>query len=195
MALGGSGPAGGVPDGSIARLAALAAELELSFRGGAVFLGGKKIDAQIRSEGAGERASRIAPLREVREALLGWQRRCARRPGLVADGRDMGTVVFPEAACKIFLTAGVEARAQRRYMQLREKGFRGSIAQIHREIGERDRRDVSRAISPLKPAADAFKLDTTDLSAAEALAAVCARVARVCNAPAIPDVADVPDVR
>ncbi|MGR3914988.1 MAG: (d)CMP kinase [Gammaproteobacteria bacterium] len=192
IALGGA-TAGNVPAGSVAKLAEIAAALELSFRDGAVFLGGEKIDEHIRTEAAGERASRIAPLREVRDALLGWQRGCARRPGLVADGRDMGTVVFPEAACKIFLTAGVAARAERRYTQLKKKGFRVSIARIHREIGERDRRDMSRAVSPLKPAADAFELDTTDLSTADALAAVCARVARVCNTPAIP--ADVPDIR
>ncbi|MDA8021901.1 MAG: (d)CMP kinase [Gammaproteobacteria bacterium] len=174
-----------IAERDIAKLSALAARLQLSFRDGGVFLEGEDVNAQIRSEAAGERASRIAPLPEVREALLGWQRRCACPPGLVADGRDMGTVVFPGAACKVFLTAGVEARARRRCAQLKELGFNVSIAQIHRELGERDRRDLSRAVSPLKPAEGAFQLDTTSLSAAEALVAVSARVARDCNLPEI----------
>ncbi len=171
----------GVAPDDVDGLAALAAGLELSFRRGAVFLGDEEVGDQIRTEQAGERASRIAPLPEVRAALLDWQRRCARPPGLVADGRDMGTVVFPAAQCKIFLTASAEARAKRRFKQLREKGFDVSIQRLLRDIGERDRRDTSRSVSPLKRAGDAFELDTTGLSVEEVNAAVFERVKKTCT--------------
>ena len=164
-----------------ARLAVLAGGLELSFKDGAVFLGDEEIGDQIRTEEAGERASRVAPLPEVRAALLDWQRRCARPPGLVADGRDMGTVVFPGAQCKIFLTASAEARAKRRFKQLRDKGFDVNIRRLVREIGERDRRDLTRAISPLKRAGDAFELDTTELAIDEVMSAVFERVKKTCE--------------
>ena len=163
------------------KLAALAAGLELSFRDGAIFLGGEEIGDQIRTEQAGERASKVAPLPEVRAALLDWQRRCARPPGLVADGRDMGTVVFPAARCKIFLTAGAEARAKRRFKQLRDKGFDVTIRRLAREIAERDRRDRNRSVSPLRCAGDAFELDTTELSIEEVMAVVVARVEKTCE--------------
>ena len=161
------------------RLVALAGRLELSFRNDAVFLGDEEIGDQIRTEEAGDRASRIAPLPEVRAALLKWQRRCARPPGLIADGRDMGTVVFPEADCKIFLTSSAEARAKRRFKQLREKGFDVNITQLLRDIGERDRRDASRSVSPLKRASDAFELDATDLSIDEVMAVVLDQVKKI----------------
>ena len=164
-----------------ARLAVLAGGLGLSFKDGAVFLGDEEIGDQIRTEEAGERASRVAPLPEVRAALLDWQRRCARPPGLVADGRDMGTVVFPGAQCKIFLTASAEARAKRRFKQLRDKGFDVNIRRLVREIGERDRRDLTRAVSPLKRAGDAFELDTTELAIDEVMSAVFERVKKTCE--------------
>lgn len=157
-------------------LAQLAAGLELVFADGAVWLDGEPLGDSIRTEAAGRRASQIAPLPAVRAALLRWQRRCARAPGLVADGRDMGSVVFPQAACKIFLTASAEARAMRRFKQLREKGFDVNIARLLRDIRERDSRDSKRSVSPLKRAGDAFELDTTGLSADEAAAVVFKRV-------------------
>ena len=172
---------GGVGLDDVEGLAALARGLELSFRDGAVFLGDEEVGEQIRTEQAGARASRVAPVPEVRAALLVWQRGRARPPGLVADGRDMGTVVFPAADCKIFLTASVEARAKRRFTQLREKGFDVSIARLLRDISERDRRDLSRSVSPLRRAGDAFELDTTELSADEVMAVVFERVVTMCK--------------
>jgi len=157
-------------------LARLAAGLELVFADGAVWLHGEQLGDCIRTEAAGRRASQIAPLPAVRTALLHWQRRCARAPGLVADGRDMGSVVFPQAACKIFLTASAEARAMRRFKQLREKGFSVTIARLLRDIRERDSRDSKRSVSPLKRAGDAFELDTTGLSADQVMAVVFKRV-------------------
>ena len=145
-------------------LAKLASELSLTFRDGAVFLDGDNVEHDIRSEAAGERASRVAPLPAVRAALLVWQRACARPPGLVADGRDMGSVVFPDAACKIYLTADINARAKRRYSQLKARGFDVTIADLARDLAERDRRDSNREASPLHHAADALMLDTTALS-------------------------------
>ena len=173
---------GAVADGAamnkakVAKLVALAGALELTFQDGAVFLGAQEIGDQIRTEQAGERASKIAPLAEVRTALMQWQRHCARRPGLVADGRDMGTVVFPDAPCKIFLTASAEARAKRRFIQLKGKGFDVNIRQLVQSIAERDRRDLNRSVSPLRRAADAFELDTTELSIDEVMAAIFAQV-------------------
>lgn len=164
-----------------AALAALADGLGLSFKDGAVFLGDEEIGDQIRTEAAGERASMVALLPEVRAALLDWQRRCARPPGLVADGRDMGTVVFPGAQCKIFLTASAEARAKRRFKQLRDKGFDVNIRRLVREIGARDRRDLNRAVSPLRRAGDAFELDTTELAIDEVMSTVFERVKKTCK--------------
>src|SRR5690606_4731459 len=109
-------------------------------------------------------ASRVAAWPEVRAALLERQRAFARPPGLVADGRDMGTVVFPEADLKIFLTASAEERARRRYKQLKDKGLDVSLPALSREIAERDLRDSTRAVSPLKPAPDAQVIDSTGLS-------------------------------
>ena len=145
-------------------LAALATGLTLTFRAGRACVEGEDIDDEIRGETAGSRASRVAALPGVRQALLTWQRHCARMPGLVADGRDMGTVVFPRALCKIFLTASAQARAERRFNQLRQKGFDVNIRRLFEEIAERDRRDADRAVSPLRPAEDAIVLDTTELT-------------------------------
>lgn len=125
---------------------------------------GEIVTEQLRTEEAGELASKIAPLPQVRASLLKMQRRSLRSPGLVADGRDMGTVVFPEAPFKVFLTASAQIRAQRRFDQLKSKGFDVNLARLLESIQARDVRDSSRATSPLKPAEDALLLDTSDLS-------------------------------
>lgn len=162
-----------------ARLAELAGGLRLKFAEGTVWLGEEKIGDAIRNEEVGEVASRVASLPMVRERLLLWQRQQAKAPGLVADGRDMGTVVFASAACKIFLTASAEVRAARRFKELSAKGFNVTMARLLHDIQRRDARDTNRAISPLRCAEDAFVLDTTELSIAEAISAARARVAMI----------------
>ena len=129
-----------------------------------VWLDGKDVTGAIRTEEAGNDASKVAGLPAVRAALLERQRRFAVPPGLVADGRDMGTVVFPEAEVKIFLTASAAERAARRHKQLKEKGVAATLAALSLEIAERDRRDSTRAIAPLVASADAVLLDTTGVS-------------------------------
>ena len=126
-------------------------------------LDGADVTAAVRSETAGNGASRVAAWEPVRSALLQRQRDFARPPGLVADGRDMGTVVFPAAALKIFLTASATERALRRYNQLKDKGSGVSLAALSREIAERDERDTRRALAPLRPADDAIVVDSTSL--------------------------------
>jgi len=128
----------------------------------------------IRSETCGNNASRVAALSRVRDALLQRQRDFRQAPGLVADGRDMGTVVFPDAGLKIFLTASAEVRAERRYKQLKEKGISASLAGLREEISERDARDSERKVAPLKPAADAVVVDTSDLNIDEVVNQVMA---------------------
>ncbi len=132
-----------------------------------ILLRGRDVTAEIRSERSGAGASRVAAWPEVREALLERQRAYARPPGLVADGRDMGTVVFPAATLKIFLVATAEERARRRYNQLKEKDSGVSLAALSREIAARDRQDASRPVAPLVPAEDAVVVDSTSLSATE----------------------------
>jgi cytidylate kinase len=129
-----------------------------------VTLDGQDVTGDIRSETAGQGASRVAAWPAVRTALLERQRAFAKPPGLVADGRDMGTVVFPQADLKIFLTASPEERAQRRYKQLKDKGSGVSLAALSREITARDLRDSTRAVAPLQPAPDARVIDSTGLS-------------------------------
>jgi CMP/dCMP kinase len=129
-----------------------------------VSLDGQEVTGAIRTEEAGNDASKVAAIPVVRAALLDRQRRFAVPPGLVADGRDMGTVVFPQAEVKIFLTASAAERAARRYKQLKEKGVAATLAALSLEIAERDRRDMNRAIAPLVPSADAILLDTTGMS-------------------------------
>ncbi|HXI49160.1 MAG TPA: (d)CMP kinase [Steroidobacteraceae bacterium] len=129
-----------------------------------VWLDGQDVTRAIRTEEAGSDASKVAALPMVRAALLDRQRRFAVPPGLVADGRDMGTVVFPLARVKIFLTASPAERAQRRYKQLKEKGVAANLAALSLEIAERDRRDSTRTASPLVASADATMLDTTGMS-------------------------------
>jgi len=132
-----------------------------------VLLDGREIGGLLRTEAAGAGASRVAAWPPVRQALLERQRAFARHPGLIADGRDMGTVVFPSAELKIFLTASSEERARRRYKQLKDKDSNVTLAALSLEIAERDRRDTTRSAAPLVPAADAIVLDSTALDAAE----------------------------
>lgn len=129
-----------------------------------VFLDGNDITDQLAMESCGNTASRIAAYPKVREMLLQKQREFRRSPGLVADGRDMGTVVFPDAPYKIYLTASSNIRAERRYKQLKEKGMDVSLLQITKELEDRDRRDKSRASAPLKKAEDAIVIDSTELT-------------------------------
>lgn len=129
-----------------------------------VFLDGLDVFDDIRSEECGQDASRIAVIPEIREALLARQRAFAKLPGLVTDGRDMGTVVFPDAMLKVYLYASAEARAERRFFQLKEKGINVSLAQVVDELTKRDARDMGRQHAPLKPAEDAVQLDTTGLT-------------------------------
>ena len=153
-------------------VAELAAILPAEFRNGAVWLGTEEVTDAIRAEAVGEGASRVAALPAVRAALLARQRAYAREPGLVADGRDMGTVVFPEAIAKVFLTASAEARAERRYKQLIEKGMSASLPALVADMQARDARDSGRAVAPLKPAPDAMLLDTTEMDIDAAVQAV-----------------------
>jgi cytidylate kinase len=129
-----------------------------------ILLGGGEVTAEIRSEEGGKGASRVAAWPVVRAALVNRQRAFAQPPGLVADGRDMGTVIFPHAPLKVFLTASAEERAQRRYKQLKDKGSDVSLPALSREIAERDSRDSTRAVAPLKPAPDAAVIDSTALT-------------------------------
>ena len=137
---------------------------------------GEFVTEQLRTEEVGEIASKIAPLSEVRASLLNLQRRSQKSPGLVADGRDMGTVVFPDASFKVFLTASAEIRAQRRFDQLKSKGFDVNLARLLESIQARDVRDSSRKASPLKASSDALILDTSDLSIEEVVARIMSHV-------------------
>ena len=158
--------------------ATLAGQMDVSFgsgpQGERVMLEARDVTADLRSEIAGQGASRVAAWPLVRQALLARQKAFAKAPGLVADGRDMGTVVFPEAELKVFLTASAEERAARRYKQLKDKGSGVSLAALSREIAERDLRDSTRAVAPLKPAPDAHVIDSTGLGIAEVVDRVLA---------------------
>ncbi|GIX26720.1 (d)CMP kinase [Pelomicrobium sp. G1] len=156
-------------------LAALAQGLEATFDGDQVILEGERVTDAIRSEEVSQAASRVAALAPVRSALLARQRAFRQPPGLVAEGRDMGTQVFPDARLKIFLTASAEERARRRYKQLMDKGMRVSMSDLVREIAERDRRDRERAVAPLRQAEDAVLIDTTSLTVDEIVRAVVER--------------------
>ena len=152
-----------------AALATLARDLPLRFDGGEVFLDGQPVGESIRGEDAGRAASRIAALPALRLALLERQRAFRVAPGLVSDGRDMGSVVFPDAALKVFLTASAEERAKRRYKQLIEKGFDANLAALLQDLKERDARDAARSAAPLQQTADAVLLDTTHLNIQQAV--------------------------
>ncbi|MGK2952672.1 MAG: (d)CMP kinase [Thiobacillus sp.] len=162
-------------------VAALAATLPATFHGGAVWLAEENVTDAIRAEAVGEGASKVAALPAVRAALLDRQRAYRQAPGLVADGRDMGTVVFADAMAKVFLTASAEARAERRYKQLIEKGNSANLAALVADMQARDARDTARAVAPLKPAADALLLDTTHMDIESAVQAVLTHYA-VCKA-------------
>ena len=154
-------------------VAGIARSLDVDFRptdgGVSVWLSGEDVTAHLRTEEGGRDASTVAALAAVREALLLRQQELARPPGLIADGRDMGTVVFPRAPLKIFLTASAEARAERRFHQLQGMGESVSLARLLTDIQQRDARDQSRTVSPLVPAEDAIIIDSTALSADEVL--------------------------
>ena len=145
-------------------LAREAQAMAVRFEGDAILLEGRDVDAEIRREEVGNRASEVARMPAVRRALLERQRAFRQPPGLVADGRDMGTVVFPDAALKIFLTASPEVRAQRRYKQLIDKGISANLRALSRDLQERDARDANRAVAPLVPAPDSQVLDSSALS-------------------------------
>jgi cytidylate kinase len=157
--------------------ARLAATLDAVFGmdgsgGELVSLAGEDVTDELRAETTGEAASRVAAWQPVRSALLGRQRAFAKPPGLVADGRDMGSIVFRDAGLKIFLTASPEERALRRYKQLKEKGLSGSLAALSAEIAERDRRDTTRAVAPLVAVPEAVIVDSTALTIEEVVGRV-----------------------
>jgi cytidylate kinase len=162
----------GVDSSDEGALAGLAASMEPHFANGRVELDGSDVTDAIRSEEVSRAASQVAVHPGVRQALLELQRSRRRAPGLVADGRDMGTVVFPDATLKVYLTASVEARADRRHKQLIEKGFPASISTLSQELRARDQRDSERTASPLKPAEDAYQLDSSALTIEEVVAQV-----------------------
>ncbi|WP_166252106.1 (d)CMP kinase [Marinobacter salicampi] len=144
-----------------------------------VLLGGEDVTRDIRTESCGDQASRVAVIQSVRDALLQRQRDFQKAPGLVADGRDMGTVVFPDAQTKVFLTASAAERAERRYRQLKDAGVGVNIDALLNEIRARDERDMNRSAAPLKPAEDAQVIDSTGLSIEEVLERVLAAAGRV----------------
>ncbi len=165
-------------------LKVLAAHLDVQFdtagsgQGMRIVLEGEDVTEAIRNEVVGAGASQVAALPAVREALLQRQKAFREAPGLVADGRDMGTVVFPDATLKIFLTASAEERARRRYLQLKAKGDDVNLASLLDEIRARDERDTQRAVAPLKPADDAIQLDSTALSIEQVLGQILSEVAK-----------------
>ncbi len=169
-----------VASDNIEALAVLAAHMDLSFAMDRddveprVMLEGEDVTRLVRGEDVGIMASRVAAIPEVRTALLHRQRAFARAPGLVADGRDMGTVVFPAAALKVFLTASSEERARRRYKQLIEKGETATLAGLVEAVNERDERDRNREVAPLRPAEGAVQVDSTGRTIEEVVAAILA---------------------
>ena len=155
-------------------LADVAIRLDVRFGAGEIWLAGERATESIRTEACSIAASRVAAIPGVRGALLERQRAFRKPPGLVADGRDMGSVVFPDAALKVFLTASPETRAERRYKQLKDKGIAANIATLLLDLAERDARDAARAVAPLNPAPEAWILDTTGMTPDEAAATVLA---------------------
>jgi cytidylate kinase len=162
----------GVEPADEGQLTDLAGRMQPRFGAGRIELDGEDVTDAIRSETVSRVASQVAVHPGVRYALLELQRRCRTAPGLVADGRDMGTVVFPDAALKVFLTATVPARAARRHKQLMEKGISTNIADLSQDLEARDRRDTERSAAPLKPAEDAYRLDSSELTIDEVVAQV-----------------------
>lgn len=164
----------GIDEGDEAALAALAARLPVRFEGTRILLGEEDVAELLRGEGVGNRASAVARLPAVRAALLTRQRAFRSAPGLVADGRDMGTVVFPDSRLKVFLTASVAVRAGRRYKQLNDKGIHANLPSLSRDLAERDERDAKRTVAPLVPAVDAVQIDSSELSVDEVVARILA---------------------
>lgn len=156
-------------------LAALARSLDVRFQDGRILLAGEDVTSEIRQEAVGNGASRIAVCQPLRQALLARQRASRIPPGLVCDGRDMGTVVFPDATLKIFLTASVQTRAERRSKQLIEKGFPVNISTLSQDLRERDARDQGRTNAPLVAASDAITIDSSDLSVEDVVQAIVSR--------------------
>jgi len=163
---------GGIATSDEAAAAAVAGGLPARFEGEQVYLGDERVTEAIRSEECSAAASLVAALPGVRRALLARQRAFRRPPGLVAEGRDMGSVVFPDARLKVFLTASIEARAQRRYKQLKDKGIAATLSGLLKDLRERDARDASRSSAPLKQSPGARLLDTTEMSAGQAAARI-----------------------
>jgi len=164
-----AGQAAGLAPDDVAGHSRIARTMQVRFGSNAnggehIELDGREVTAQVRAEQTGQGASRVAAWPEVRAALTDRQRSFAELPGLIADGRDMGTVIFPAAPLKIFLTASAEERALRRYNQLNGKDSGVSLAALSREIAERDERDSNRAVAPLRPASDAFVIDSTGVT-------------------------------
>ncbi len=157
----------GIGGENVDKVTEMAKDMPLSFDRDRVLLADEDVSAIIRTETVGNLASKVAAIPQVREALLAWQRDYAKAPGLVADGRDMGTVVFPRAEVKIFLAASAEERALRRYKQLKEKGLGVNLARLTEEIRERDERDSNRAVAPLIAAESAYMLDSTAMTVDE----------------------------
>ena len=162
----------GVNTGDEAAITALATSMDPTFADGRIELDGRDVTDAIRSEDVSRAASQVAVHPRVRQALLDLQRARRQAPGLVADGRDMGTVVFPDATLKVYLTASVDARAERRHKQLIDKGFPANIDTLSQELRARDQRDSERTASPLKPAEDAYQLDSSALTIEEVVAQV-----------------------
>ncbi|MCB1985790.1 MAG: (d)CMP kinase [Burkholderiales bacterium] len=150
------------------KLAKIAATLDVFFENDQIYLENKLVTDKIRTEECGVMASKLASFPRVRESLIVRQRAFRQPPGLVTDGRDMGSVIFPDALLKVFLTASAEIRAQRRYKQLIEKGINASIVELQRGIQKRDERDSKRSVAPLQQSSDARLLDTTSLSILQA---------------------------
>jgi CMP/dCMP kinase len=163
-----------IDSGDAPRLAELARGARPRFEGGGVQLGGEDVTEAIRTEEVGRAASRVSAHAAVRNELLQLQRSFRRPPGLVADGRDMGTIVFPDACLKVFLTASAQIRAQRRLKQLMEKGYSAKLADLLLDLRERDERDRTRAVAPLVAAEDAFELDTSNLEVEQVIGQVLA---------------------
>jgi cytidylate kinase len=172
-----AGAQAGIPKDDVEGHARLAAALDAEFGMDGqgeerIRLGGRDVTRELRAETTGEAASRVAAWAPVRAALIGRQRAFAQPPGLVADGRDMGSIVFLDAGLKIFLTASAEERALRRHKQLKAKGLSGSLAALSAEIAERDRRDTTRAVAPLVAVPEAVIVDSTALTIEEVVARV-----------------------